>query len=393
MDDTNNMANHFAQKQTIVLQDGSAEQQTNTQKPEVAQVQASEQHKQEKSPKLASPLQTSQPANEEATATKLVESNKQPKLSEPTRYENSRGLESLLKTINQGLKAREFQGNLPLSIKVGSSVVFQAVSGKKPTTNKVTSEEITLLQQALKNPQGVQGAIRIRVGSEIVFHVRNGKLKVDKLELVQGQTLAQESFQQANKEVTAQIQQTQSQSTQAQATQTQSISSQATQSVTPSLETEIASLRLLVSQQQQQLDQMNQKLDRLLSSPPVVILGSNQLKNWFDNLHSKIQTAGQQAVTHVSNQLEQNKTTLRSKIQQMWSGVKETVTDKIHAASNAVQTKAGEIALGAMSAATTKLASAIGEKLPDGSFVIENRNLNQRLEVNGHNPSFVTLVN
>lgn len=382
MDNTNNIANQFAEKQAIIPQDGSAEQQTNAHKPEVAQVQVSEQHKQEKSSKPESTLQAPQTANEETAATKPVESNKQPSLCSPTQPENSRGLESLLKTINQGIKARQFQGNLPLNIKVGSSVVFQAVSGKKPTTNKITPEQITLLQKALSDPESVQGAVRISVGNETVFHVKDGELKVDKLGFAQGQSQTQESSKRVKKEAPAQTQQTQPQS---QSNQTQSTPSQATQTITTSVETEIASLRLLVSQQQQQLNQMNQKLDRLMSSPPVVVIvGSDQLKNWFGNLHSKIQKAGQQAVAHASNQLEQNKTTLRSKVQQLWSGVKETVTDKIHAASNVVQTKAGEIALGAMSAVTTNLASALGEKLPDGSFVIENRNLNQRLEVNGN---------
>lgn len=271
---------------------------------------------------------------------------------------NKKGMEDILSEIDNKLKAQEFQGALPLSVRIGSSVVFKAILGQEPTINKITPAQFALLQQAIADPQGILGSVRIYVGKENVFHVTDGVVKEDKLGLA-----PTKQFTQENTQAIAQVNQSQTQSA--------------------SLQDQITALQTTVERQQQQIDALNQRLNQIVDSS--VFVANEKLSNWFSNVRSKVQTAGQSAVAQVSDKLEQNKAALVSKAQEFLTSVKESVTDTLHAALNNVQAQAGEMTLGAMNAATAKLASVIGEKLPDGSFVIESRDRNQRLEVSGNN--------
>ena len=387
MDNTNNINNQSAEKPIALPQQEAREHQTNT---PTAQPQASEEDKQEKSitPELNS--QSPQSETPEFTTAKAAKSNQSPSIFDPTGQENSRSIEDLLKKVNQGLKARQFQGNLPLSVTIGKSLAFKAVSGERPITNKITPEQVTLLQKALENPKGVEGAVRISVGNETVFHVKNGQLTIDKLGLAQqptGQTQpsSQESTQtKLSSQQSSKTQSAQPQSEQGQTAQTQRTKPQTTQAPPPSLSAQIASLQATIERQQAQLNEMNQRLERFMSSNVVIVTGNEQLKSWFGDLHTKAENAGQQAIGHTSNKLEQNKASLMSKVQQLWTGTKEAVTDKIHATGNAIQEKASEIALGVVNAAATKLASTVGEKLTDGTVVLESRSRDQRLDMNSN---------
>ena len=381
MDNTNNINNSFADNQKNVSQQPKAEPSINSL---INQTPANEQHQPENTTKSDPSLHISPSKNPEIAVTTSAEPNNQPLVLENIESENSRGLESLLKKINQGLKDRQFQGNLPLNVKIGGSVVFQAVSGKKPTINKVTLEQVMLLEKALSTPKGIRGAVRISVGGETVFHVKDGELKVDKLGLA-GQTTGSKPTQ-APQPVPKSKSSAQPQPHQAQLGQTPPTQHQPTQAQSASLEEQIALLQATIERQQVQLDQMSQLLERFINSPTVILVGNDQLKNWFSDLNLKIQQAGFQAIANSKSQLEQNKTTLLSKVKQLWTGAKEAVTDKIHATRNAIGAKASDLALGAVDA-TTKLASAVGEKLSDGTVVLESRNRNQRLELSTNSVS------
>jgi len=170
VDNTNSSDNSFAEN-PIISPLSANEPQVNV---PTTETEVSEQHHQGKddiSKQISPPSQT---INTEFITNQSLQSNHQPTATNLNQQENSRGLESVLKTINQGLKSRQFQSNLPLSVKIGSSVVYQAIPGQKPTINEIAPEEVIVLQKALENPQGVQGAVRLRVGGETVFHVKNG---------------------------------------------------------------------------------------------------------------------------------------------------------------------------------------------------------------------------
>lgn len=375
MDNTNSSDNSFAKK-PIISPLSANEPQVNV---PTTGTEVSEQHHQGKddlSKQISPPSQT---INTEFVTDQSLQSNHQPTATNLNQQENSRALESVLKTINQGLKSRQFQGNLPLSVKIGSSVVFQAIPGKKPTINEIAPEQVIVLQKALENPQGVQGAVRLRVGGETVFHVKNGLLKVDKLGFSQqpSSDLSNRVSQPRSKSNSVKSAQSQSERTQlgqTSSTQPQSAQAQAR------LEEQIALLQATIERQQEKLDLITQKLEQFINSPTVIVVGNDQLKNWFSDLNFKIRQAGFQALANSNSQLEQNKATLLSKVKQLWAGAKEAVTDKVHATRNAIQATVSDLALDAVNA-TAKLASTVGEKLPDGTVVLESRSRNQRLDL------------
>lgn len=274
--------------------------------------------------------------------------------------------ENISSRLYQAIEAKNFQGALPLVIKEGfNNTLFQAIPGQEPTVNSVTPKQLALIEKAIVDPQGSKGAVRMYVGNEKAFHVKDGQVITDELGLTQQQTRTQ-SASQLFAEAKPTI-------------------AQALKASVPSLQDQITALTAVVDRQQKQIDALNQRLDKLVDSPVFVVVANEKLNNWFSNVRSKVQKAGQSAVAQVSDKLEQNKAALVSKTQEFLASVKESVTDTLHAALNNVQAQAGEMTLGAMNAATAKLASVIGEKLPDGSFVIESRDRNQRLEVSGNN--------
>ncbi len=178
------------------------------------------------------------------------------------------------------------------------------------------------------------------------------------------------------------------------------------------LSQQIENLEKLVRQQRQQLDLLNQKLDQLLGSSPTI--ADNQLGNWFKGVYSNISATGQNLVAEISHKIQQNQFLLKTYVSQLVTEATERVSSTVQSAysqmesaasatrnavsvahdrvldtaaafSNTVQAVAGEFALGAMTAATEKIASVVGEKRPDGSVVIETQT--QRLEINGGNIS------
>ncbi len=285
--------------------------------------------------------------------------------NESEQEDSSKILATTLNKIHQALKVKNIGGELPLSVHVGRKTVFKAIGGQESTVNKITPEQITVLQKALQEPQGIKGAVRIQVGDEILFHIKDGKLEVDKLGLAPlEQSRTQQSLQQPTQTQASQAPQPQS-----------------SQVAPASLQEQISQLQATVQQQQQQINALTQKVERFANSP--VVVANEKLNNWLGNLRNKVKTSGQEVVAGLSNQLQQNRAKLASQVQQMFTNTRESVVDSVHATRDRFQAKASEVVLGAMTSATAKLASSIGEKLPDGSVVIENRNLNQRLEVNG----------
>jgi len=340
------------------------------QKTKIPQVQQIEPNQQEEN--VVSNLDSQAPLGSEVnkSPTEPVKSNQQFSTSGPAQPEDSKALEEVLKKIHVAFQARQFQGNLPLAIKVDGEVVFKAIPGREPTVNKIKPEQVALLQKALEDPYGVQGSVRILVGRETVFHVKDGQVISDKLGLAPQPTQTQSS-----------------QSQSAQPSPSQAVQPQANQSSVMTPQEQIAALEAKIERMQKQIDQLStihKKLDKFVNHSLFQNIGDERLNHWLNNVHSQIHATGQQEVTLTSNDLQQNQANLLSKVQQLWQGLKENITDVLHATHYGVQGIAGQAALG-MTAASAKLASTVGQKLPDGSVVLENRNSNQRLEVNGNN--------
>ena len=58
--------------------------------------------------------------------------------------------ENLLNSIEQALKAKGFENELPLTIYSGKSIIFKATPGDKPSKNLITPEQTALREQREK---------------------------------------------------------------------------------------------------------------------------------------------------------------------------------------------------------------------------------------------------
>jgi len=66
--------------------------------------------------------------------------------------------------------------------------------------NDLTPEQNELFQQILDDPSGLQGELRITVNDEIIFHAKNGEVKVDLYGLVENQQSAEAQTQDQQQE-------------------------------------------------------------------------------------------------------------------------------------------------------------------------------------------------
>jgi len=102
-----------------------------------------------------------------------------------------RDLNDLVSRIQQAAQQSQYKGSIPLKIHVGREKVFEALPGKEPKKNTITSAQIELLQKAFTDPQGIQGTLKVSFGGQEVFRVHNGQVLIDQLGLAPTQNMAQ----------------------------------------------------------------------------------------------------------------------------------------------------------------------------------------------------------
>lgn len=335
---------------------------------------------------------------------------------EPNQQQDFQRFEDTLIKIYKAAKIKE---GAVLTVQDGLKNVYKGIPGQTPIPTNAATDSIQKVISALEDPQEIKGTVKLLINNKPVLIVSNGKVLKDNYHLTSSQKTTQQINQpnrqqskrlypedairfydadsqldspqqeqqpkrQADGQEASQQTKETEQTAESQSSPSQQSQSQPAQAATPNLQDQVAMLRATIEQQQKQLETLNQKLDQIASSPVLVVVANEKLNNWLSNIRSKVQAAGSEAVVQVSNKLEQNKASLFSKVQQLFANAKENVTDTIHATRDRVNAKASEVVLGAMTAATAKLASTIGEKMPDGSVVVESRSRNQQLEVNGN---------
>lgn len=274
-----------------------------------------------------------------------------------------------------------------LTIREGfNEILFSGHSGGQDIArNSVNERQLALLQKAVGEPDGLKGSIRIYVGNEKIFHNKNGEVITDSLNLV-AKFQVIEHEQQPEQQLSDQPSATeQNESKNIGEQRSKEQSQPGTQR---NLESEIDALQSQVENLQKQID----VLTAALQSKPSLAVASEKLGSWLNGVRSEVKTTGEQVQDQLSVTLEEHKVTLKSRIREFVSGTQqqvsrsvqfaqERVSDVIYSARDTVQNKISEAALGAVSAATARVATAIGEKLPDGRVVIDSEKRGKVLEI------------
>ena len=97
---------------------------------------------------------------------------------------------SFADTLYQRLRERSNLdvGNISLSVYEGIKVLYEG-NLQAVKLNKLTPEHQNLLEKTLDDPTGLKGELKIDVNGETIFHVADGKLKIDSYGLAYKQQL------------------------------------------------------------------------------------------------------------------------------------------------------------------------------------------------------------
>ncbi len=104
--------------------------------------------------------------------------NNQLSLNQPSREASDYGL---------GLAGQLSQRNLNidrLDIKVNGQSVFKMNDGELEKST-INNEQAELIKKALKDPAALKGTVKITQGSQVLLHVKNGRVLVDKARLTE----------------------------------------------------------------------------------------------------------------------------------------------------------------------------------------------------------------
>jgi uncharacterized coiled-coil protein SlyX len=264
-------------------------------------------------------------------------------------------LEAVYRRISNAAKAQgQLHKDAAINVLIGNRAVYKRVPGQKPVKNTMTPEQVSLLQKALDGPQNIQGSVRVSIGKQTVYHVKNGVVKTDTLSLAPVQTAIQ-----AAKPV-----------------EPQRVDVQSTEAP-PSLETlhkEVADLKATVDQQQQALDALTQRLEKLTSSIVPVKVKNPMLSHWFNTTATIVAEAAHNLAAKASEKIRQAQEPVTEKAQNFQRNVAEKGRELQAKAIRGVQTSIMDLKGRAINAAVSKMLKHVGKEQPDGSRIFESQN-------------------
>ncbi len=176
------------------------------------------------------------------------------------------------------------------------------VSGKEVHKNEITSSQIEKLKVAIGEPKNLKGSVQIKIGKEKVFHVKDGALLEDKLELTQGQVQKAGAKLDLKSLIKDQIEQT-----------ADPVHTQQLQDTNDPLGEKLNSLENLVAQQVQKIELLEQKLNSVAGS--VNLIQNKPLSQWLSSTFSKVTSQFQESVNGWSHTKTLDLQKIRQKLQ------------------------------------------------------------------------------
>lgn len=230
-------------------------------------------------------------------------------------------LDAIVRSIREKVKSQGLEDDKNLSIVIGGNTVYKE-NGQEVVKSTITPEQVEMLNKALSEPQSLKGAIRIMLGREKLYHAHYGQVLTDKLGLSPKQSQAQVQEQSSRETISLKSLQQQidalGQRVQEQQKLIDSLNQENRQDVVTQLLSEFTNLQYAVAQQQQTIDQLQQRLEGVISQE-LPSAKNSVLQNWVGSIETKIkQTA--------TNFYERVKTALTPKMEKLQSQVDELKT-------------------------------------------------------------------
>ncbi|MBD2302249.1 hypothetical protein H6G28_27220 [Nostoc sp. FACHB-190] len=228
------------------------------------------------------------------------------------------------------LEKGQFQGadvNKDISIFVGRDLQYKGNPNGEVSVNLVNSDLVEHLKKAINSPQDLKGSVRILIGKDKAFHVKDGKILTDKL------GLATKNVQNLNTSQAANVTQSQKQS---------AVSIE-------NLQNQVDALQRQVEAQQKVIDRFSSQQQKSPEEIKALLAEFNNLKSAFDaqqqtieQLQKGLEAVNNRHTPHVQNQslkdwmgkLESN---VKKSAKGLYEQVKSNLTPKLDAIKTQIQ--------------------------------------------------------
>lgn len=275
-------------------------------------------------------------------------------------------LEILDDILHKLLEKGKFQGldtSKDLSIYVGNQPKYKGHPDGEVSVNLMTSELVEKINTAINYPQSLKGSIRIMIGKDKVYHVKDGEILSDKLglnsEISQNQSQSQQpanpvqqplTIEDLEKQVEALQQKVQAQQMLIDSFATQK---QSSVEVTQQLSTNLISLKQAFEAQQKTIEQL-QKCLKDINKQNIPVVKNENLNNWINsigtkakntakNLLEQVKTALTPKTDQVKAQLEAQINTLREQMNQQMESLKTEMKSQLAAVKSEFESQVGVI--------------------------------------------------
>ncbi|WP_375491818.1 hypothetical protein [uncultured Nostoc sp.] len=259
----------------------------------------------------------------------------------------------LHKLLEKG-KFQELDTTKDLSIYVGNQPKYKGHPDGEVSVNLMTPELVDKIKTAINDPQNLKGSVRIMIGKDKVYHVKDGEVLSDKLglssQISQNQSHSQQPAKPVQQSSSIEDLQKQVEALQQKLKDQQSLidnfanQKQSSVEVTKQLSTDLISLKQAFDAQQKTIEQLQKGLEAINNQNNPAVKNATlhdwinsietKAKNTAKNLYEQVKTALTPKVDKVKAQLETQITTLKEQMNQQMESLKTEMKSQVAAVKN-----------------------------------------------------------
>ncbi|MHC5859915.1 hypothetical protein [Nostoc sp.] len=268
----------------------------------------------------------------------------------------------LHKLLEKG-KFQELDTTKDLSIYVGNQPKYKGHPDGEVSVNLMTPELVDKIKTAINDPQNLKGSVRIMIGKDKVYHVKDGEVLSDKLglssQISQNQSQSQQPAKPVQQSSTIEDLQKQVEALQQKLQDQQSLldnfanQKQSSVEVTKQLSTDLISLKQAFDAQQKTIEQLQKGLEAINNQNNPAVKNATlhgwinsietKAKNTAKNLYEQVKTALTPKVDKVKAQLETQITTLKEQMNQQMESLKTEMRSQVAAVKNEFESQVGVV--------------------------------------------------
>ncbi len=295
------------------------------------------------------------------------------------RTATSNQMEAVLDQIRSMAKAKGYKvDESPINVYLGTKKVYSQQPGQLPQErSNLTPEQLDTLHKALNNPQDVKGTVKISIGNQEVYKVQNGEVKTDHLGLSQKQQPEVQTTQTVEEQLAEKKEKVKSPKIASQPVAESHPAPEATEVQPPPAQENAASKA--VETEPKTPTPVAASSPTAPSQPQQPELGSLEekvalLESQVGHLQSQLQAMQQEKAYAFSTQ----PSATQARGQSVFNWLHQTqnkIVDATRELIERVKENSRELTAEAVTGGISAAVKAVGERLPDGTRVLESDKL------------------